>query len=97
MVGDNHLIINDENIQEICEKAEAVSRRYVLSKIPKNKITNLDISIETNGLIPLTFDIEINVTLTPDLRSFDANKLAKEAMNRAFFCVEEYLRKLKCK
>jgi hypothetical protein len=86
-----------EQLEELCERAEQVARKYVLSKIPKNKVATLDVAVDTEGTKPLTVNVDVTVVLSPLMKDFDVEALTKTATERAFAQIEEYLRETTCK
>lgn len=85
-----------EQIEALCSTAENAARRYVLDKVPAKMVEKLNISVETEGAKPLSVTVEIDLELSPKMKEFDAEKLAKEAVEEAHKAVENYLRKLTC-
>jgi len=86
-----------EQIERLCEIGEKAARDHILSKVPARKISSLDITIDTEGSKPLTVNVEVEVTLSPLMKDFNADGLSKEAVDRAFSAIKEYLRELSCK
>lgn len=86
-----------EQIMELCERAEQSARDYVLSKVSTNRIVDLDVSVDAEGIKPVTANVDVNVVLSPLMKDFDVEALTKEATKRAFSSIEEYLRELACK
>jgi hypothetical protein len=86
-----------EQVKELCERAEQVARKYVMSKIPKSKITNLDVVVDAEGTKSVTVNVEVNVVLSPLMKNFDVDALVDEATKHAFDAIEGYLGELKCK
>ena len=84
-------------MQTLSETAEKAARDHVLSKVPKGKISALDIAVEVVGSKPVTVEIDIDLALSPLIRRTDEEKLADEAAEKAFEASELYLRELKCK
>ena len=89
--------LTDEQIEEICEIAEEAARKYILSKVPLKKISDFDITVETEGLKPLNISVEINLELSPLMRGYDVNKLVEEAVKKAFEAVDNHLKGLSCR
>ena len=89
--------LTDDQIEEICEIAEEAARKYILSKVPLKKISDFDITVETEGLKPLNISVEINLELSPLMRDYDVNKLVKEAVKKAFKAVDNHLKGLSCR
>ena len=86
-----------EQIEELSERAEQAARKYVLSKVPINKISVLDVTVDAEGTKPLTVNVDVTVVLSPLMRDFDVEALTKEATNEAFAHIEEHLREIECK
>jgi hypothetical protein len=86
-----------EQIEELCERAEQAARNYVLSKVPINKISILDVTVDAEGTKPLNVNVDVTVVLSPLMRDFDVEALTKEATKKAFAHIEEHLREIECK
>jgi hypothetical protein len=86
-----------EQLEELCERAEQTAREHVLSKITKNKVATLDVTIEAEGTKPLTVNVDVTVVLSPLMKDFDTEVLTKTATERAFAQIEDYLREITCK
>jgi hypothetical protein len=86
-----------EQVEELCEIAEETAREYVLSKVPPRRIPTLNLIVDAEGTKPITINVDVEVVLSPLMKNFDVEKLVKEATERAFASIEEYLRKLSCK
>lgn len=84
-------------LAELCERAEQAAREYVLSKVPNNKVADLDVTVDAEGTKPLTIKVDVTVFLSPLIRDFDVEALTKEATDKAFAQIEEYLREITCK
>ena len=86
-----------EQVEELCEIAEETAREYVLSKVPPRRISTLNVTVDAEGTKPITINVDVEVVLSPLMKNFDVEKLVKEATERAFASIREYLRKLSCK
>ena len=86
-----------EQVEELCERAEQAARKYVLSKVPNNRISTLNVTVDAEGTKPITVNVDVSVVLSPLMKDFDVEALTKEATKRAFAHIEEYLRELSCK
>ena len=89
--------LTDEQIEEICQIAEEAARKYILSKVPLKKISDFDITVETEGVKPLNISVEISLELSPLMRNYDTEKLVKEAVKKAFEAIDKHLKGLSCK
>jgi hypothetical protein len=86
-----------EQVEEICQIAEEAARDYVLSKVPRRRISVLTVTVDAEGTKPITIDVDVEVVLSPLIKNFNIEELAKEATERAFASIEEYLRRFSCK
>ena len=86
-----------EQVEELCEIAEETAREYVLSKVPPRRISTLNVTVDAEGTKPITINVDVEVVLSPLMKNFAVEKLVKEATERAFASIREYLRKLSCK
>lgn len=89
--------LTSEQVEELCEIAEKAARKHILSKVPSNRISTLDITIDTEGAKPVTVNVDIGVTLSPLVKNYDVKSLVNEAIEGAFASIERYLRTLACK
>jgi len=89
--------LTPEQLEKLCEIGEKAARKYVLSKISSSKISDLNISIETEGSKPVTVNIDVEISLTSLMKDYDVEKLAKEAAEMAFASIKEYLSEIACK
>jgi hypothetical protein len=84
-------------LEKLCEIAEKTARDYVYSKVSPRQITDLNISIDAEGAKPVTVSVDVELTLSPLMKDYDAEKLAKEATSKAFQTIKEFLSELACK
>lgn len=89
--------LTDEQLEKLCEIGEQAARDYILSKVPRRRITTLNIIVDTEGRKPVTVNVEVELELSPLMKNFDADKLAQEASEKAFEAIKLYLRELSCK
>jgi hypothetical protein len=76
--------------------AEKTAREYVLSKVSSKKVEELNVNVETEGAKPVRLNVEVEVSLSPLIKSFDVQKLVDRAVKEAFVSAENFLRELKC-
>jgi len=88
--------LTSEQIEGLCGVAEEAARKYILSKVPSKRIETLNISVEAEGVKPLTLTVDIDIELSPLMKNFEVQKLVDEAVKEAFASAEKYLRKLAC-
>jgi len=86
-----------EQLEKLCEISEKAARDHILSKVSARRILTLDITVDTEGSKPVTVNVEVEITLSPLMKDFDAEKLTEEATEKAFIAIKEYLRELACK
>ncbi len=88
--------LTPEQVEEMCEIAEEAARKYVLSQIPIHRVSDLNLTIDIQGLKPLTVNVDLEITLSPLMKDYPVEKLAAEAKEKAFSALENHLRKLVC-
>jgi len=88
--------LTSEQIEELCTIADEAARKYVLLKVPSKRIEALNVSAEAEGTKPLTLTVDVDIALSPQMKDFDVQKLAEEAVKEAFTLAEKYLEKLTC-
>lgn len=89
--------LTEDQMQTLSEIAEKAAQDFVLSKVPQRKILALDIAVETLGSKPVSVSVDVDLVLSPIMKTYNAEKLANEATEKAFEAVEQYLRELSCK
>jgi len=89
--------LTPKQLEKLCEIGEKAAREHVLSKVSSHKISALNISIDTEGTKPITVNIDIEINLSPLMKDYNTEKLAKEATEKAFASIKEYLSELTCK
>lgn len=78
----------------VCEIAEVAARSYILSKVPKRGISDLDIAIDISVSELLTVNVDVNLTLSPLAQKVDVDQLVGEAVNTAIKVAESKLREM---
>ena len=89
--------MTNAQLEKLCEIAEKTARDYVYSKVSPRQITDLDVSIDAEGTKPVTVSVDVDLTLSPLMKDYDAEKLAREATSKAFQAIKEFLSELACK
>jgi len=84
-------------LEKLCEIGEKAARQYVLSRVSSGKISALNISIDTEGTKPVTVNIDVEISLSPLMKDYKVEKLAREATEKAFVSIKNYLSELSCK
>jgi hypothetical protein len=88
--------LTEKQIEELCTAVEETARQYILSKVASKKIEILNISVETEGARPVTVTVDIDVVLSPLIKDFDTQRLAKEAVKEALDKARKHLEGLRC-
>lgn len=86
-----------EQMETVSTVAEEAAREHILSKVPTKRVETLNVTVEMASENLLTLTVEVELTLSPVVREFDSQKLADEAMKKAFTKAEQYLRELTCR
>ncbi len=89
--------LTPEQLEKLCEIAEKTARGYVLSRVSSRNVSELNITVDTEGAKPVTVNIDVELTLSPLLKGYDAEKLVTEATQKAFESIKQYLSGLACK
>jgi hypothetical protein len=83
-----------EQVVKICEAAETAARRFIFSKVPRQKIVDLDITVDILASKPFVVDVDIDIALSHLVKKVDVNKLIDAAVDRALQAAENTLREL---
>jgi len=89
--------LTPEQLEKLCEIGEKAAREHVLSKVSSRKISALNITVDTEGTKPVTVNVDVEISLSPLIKGYDAERLAREAKEKAFESIKEYLSGLACK
>ena len=89
--------LTPEQLEKLCEIGEKAAREHVYSKVSPRKVSELNIYIDTEGAKPVTISVDVEVALSPLMKDYDAEKLAKEATEKAFISIKAYLSEIACK
>jgi hypothetical protein len=88
--------LTDEQIEAAGQAAENAARKHVFSKISQKQVETLNISVEAEGTKPISFTVEVDLVLLPEVEDVNEKALVEEAVKKAFDAIESYLRKLTC-
>lgn len=83
-----------KELEEICSIAEEAARRYILSRVPKNGVSDISISVSLESSETLNVDVDVEVRLSPLYRKINVKDLVEESVKAAFEAIEKYLEKL---
>jgi len=86
-----------EQIEKLCEIGEKAARDYISSKVLARRVSAFDITVDTEGSKPIMVNVEVDIMLSPLMKNYDVDKLTKEAVEKAFAAIKEYMRELSCK
>jgi len=89
--------LTSKQVEKLCEIGEKAARDYISSKISTRRISTLDITIDVEGVKPITVSVDIELALSPLMKDHDVKRLVDEAKQKAFNAIEEYLRDVACK
>lgn len=84
--------IPSEELERLSIILERNARKTILSKVPINRISNLDFSIELDMKDTLSIEFEIELEI-PDMHEDAIQSLIKEAFDKAFYAFEHELKK----
>lgn len=86
--------LTEEQIEEVSGLAENAARKQIFSQVKQKLIENLTISVEAEGSKPVSFVVEVDLTLYPESKGVKEKTLVDEAVKAAFEAIEKYLRNL---
>ena len=86
--------LSSEQVEKLCEIAEESARRYIMSKVSRQKVSDLNITVEAEKKETLMINVDVEVRLSPLLQELDVERLVKGAVDAAFNSIEEFLRKV---
>ena len=89
--------LTSEQLEKMCELGEKTARDHVLSNVSSREISELSITVSVEGTKPVTVYVDIEIGLLPIRGDYYSEKLAKEANQKAFESIKEYLSELACK
>jgi hypothetical protein len=89
--------LTSEQVEELCEIAERAARKYILSKLSLKQISALDITVDTEGTKPITVNVDVDLILSPKMKDYNVERLAKEATQQAFASIEKHLKEIACR
>ena len=87
------LNLDEDQIIKISKAAESAARKIIFKKIPKRAILDLNIIIEVIKENYLTFNIDINLTLSPFYK-INLDEVIREAVDEAFKTIRRKIKEL---
>ncbi|MEM4703462.1 MAG: DUF3194 domain-containing protein [Candidatus Bathyarchaeia archaeon] len=88
--------LTSEQVEQLCVAAEEAARKHVYSIVPKKNVETLNIAAEVEGTKPVNLAVDVEIILKPASEGIDVQKLADEAVKKAFEAAEKYLREQAC-
>ncbi|MEM1514568.1 MAG: DUF3194 domain-containing protein [Candidatus Bathyarchaeia archaeon] len=85
-----------EELEGICEAAEEAVRRYIFSRVKREYVSVLFISVYLEGLDTLNVNVEVEIELSPLYKKLNIQEIADGSVKAAFEVIEKYLRKIRC-
>jgi len=92
----NKSSLSDDQIEKLCTLADEAARKYVTSKISKNEISDLTISVNLEETEGLKVKVDVDLTLSESYTKADAKNLADEAVKSAFKVIDKYMKEIAC-
>ncbi|MCW4017463.1 MAG: DUF3194 domain-containing protein [Candidatus Bathyarchaeota archaeon] len=86
--------LTDEQIEAVSGLAENAARKQIFSQVKQKQVETLTITVEAEGSKPVSFTVEVYLTLYPEVKGVKEKALVDEAVKAAFEAIEKYLRKL---
>jgi len=86
-----------EQKENLCILVEKVARNFIYSKISSDKVQTLNIDVETNGSVPVTVTIGLELVPTFSTKDCDIEQLVNEATRRALSEANVRLGEIACK
>lgn len=80
-----------EELERICDIAEGAARKYIASKVSKEGISDLTISVSLESSESLNVNVDVEVRLSPLYGSVNVKELVKGSVKAAFEAVEKHL------
>lgn len=92
----NKFSLSDDQIEKLCTLADEAARKYVTSKISKNEISDLTISVDLEETKGLKVEVVVDLMLSESFTEADVKNLADEAVKSAFKVIDEYMKEVSC-
>jgi hypothetical protein len=83
--------LSPDELKAICEAGESAAREYVLSRVDKRLVKELNISIATEKRNGTTFSADISIDLEPVV-DMDPEELADLAAQAALDAIDDKMR-----
>jgi hypothetical protein len=86
--------LTTKQIETLCPTAENAAREHVLAKVSSKMVKRSNTSVEADGAKPVNLTVEIDMTLSPQMKYSALAELVGGAVKEALKASENYLRKL---
>jgi len=86
-----------EELEEICEIADESARKYIFTRVKREYISDLRISIDLESLNSLEVNVEVEIELSPLCKKFNVQEIAEGSVKAAFEAIEKHLEEIRCK
>jgi hypothetical protein len=80
-----------EEMEKICEVAEEAARKYIMSKVPSEYVSDISISVDLEGSESLNVEVDVEVEFSPLCRKINVREIVEGSVKAAFEAVEKYL------
>lgn len=84
-----------EELEKICVVAEEAARRYIFSRVKREYVSDLHISIDLESLDTLNVNVEVEVELSPLCGKMNVQEITDGSVKAALEAIEKYLKKIR--
>lgn len=84
-----------EEMEKLCEIAEEAARKYIMSKVPSEYISDVSISVDLEGSESLNVEVDVEVELSPLYKKVNVKEIVEGSVKAAFDAIEKYLDKIR--
>jgi hypothetical protein len=82
-------------MEKLCEIAEEAARKYIMSKVPSEYISDVSISVDLEGSESLNVEVDVEVELSPLYKKVNVKEIVEGSVKAAFDAIEKYLDKIR--
>jgi len=86
-----------EELEKICVLAEEAARRYIFSRVKREYVSDLYVSVDLESLDTLNVNVEVEIELSPLCSKMNVQEIADGSVKAAFEAIEKCLRRIMCK
>lgn len=84
-----------DELEKICTVAEEAARKYIFSKVSKEYVSDLHISVDLEGQDTLNVSVEVEIKLSPLCRKVNVQEIADGSVRAAFEAIEKCLNEIR--